>query len=142
MNKPKIQIIKREIPLDLTRGIKVYFVGHSIRNPKIFYVIDKYTFKNAVRVKDSAGKEFIFTQDDIISENELHQLRKEIEKEKLDKQKSKYADIAAMWKQGLRTAKQMADSTRPREWQVGFVSRIRAARRLGVIPMEDGSAQK
>ena len=140
MNKPKIQSIKRKTPLDLARGLKVHLVGSLIHNPKTLYVVDKYAFKNAVRVRDSAGTESVITQDEIISDNELHQLRQQNEKKKLDEQKSKYADIALMWEQGLRTAGQMAKLQNV--WPISFVSRMRIARRLGVIPMGDGSAQR
>ena len=139
MNKPKIQSIKRETPLDLSRGLKVYQVGSGVNNPQTLYVVDKYTFKNAVRVRDYKGRETIITQDEIISDNELLQLRQEIKKKKLDKKMSKYDDIAAMWDEGLRTADQMATSSRGHT--IAFVSRMRAARKLGVIPMEDGSVQ-
>jgi hypothetical protein len=73
-------------------------------------------------------------------------LNQEISKKKLDernaKNLAKYSDIIAMWEQGLRTADQMA--IRAHGWTIAFVSRINAAKRLGVIKdevMGDGSVK-
>lgn len=137
-NKPKIETPSRNTEPSLARGLRVFLVGSYIQNPKTVVIIETYNFKNAVRVRDGAGVESIITTHDIVTSNELDALRAEIDKKKSEefskRMAAKYSDVVEMWSKGLRTGKEMADSfTPPYEHPIAFFSRIRAAKKLGLI---------
>lgn len=122
-DKPKIKTPSRNTEPNLARGLKVFLVGSYIKTPKTVIVIERYEFKNAIRVRDGGGTESIITTNDIVTSNELDAMKA-----------AKYSDVVQLWSKGLRTGKEMANSfTPPYEHPIAFVSRIRAAKKLGLI---------
>lgn len=137
-DKPKIKTPSRNTEPHLARGLKVFLVGSYIQTPKTVIVIERYEFKNAIRVRDGAGTESIITTNDIVTSNELDAMKAEVDKKKSEefakRMAAKYSDVVEMWSKGLRTGKEMANSfTPPYEHPIAFVSRIRAAKKLGLI---------
>lgn len=136
-DKPKIKTPSRNTEPHLARGLKVFLVGSYIQTPKTVIVIERYEFKNAIRVRDGAGTESIITTNDIVTSNELDAMKAEVDKKKSEefakRMAAKYSDVVEMWNKGMRTPRQMTDFQKSHGFPIAYVSRIRAAKRLGLI---------
>lgn len=89
--------------------------------------IDAYDFKHVHRVRKD-GLDYLLEQGDVLTVEEREQQKAQA---KIEKGREEYADIIKAWDAGIRTAEALAKATdTPR---MGINSRIRAAKRLGLL---------
>lgn len=116
------------------RGDTVYWAPTTLFRARKCVVIEHYEFKNSYRIQDSRGEAIVMEQD-IMTEQELHEavrkLAKDLQDERDSTQRIRLSKVVFGWKSGLRTAAEFASKFGGPA--VKWYSQIKAAKRRNLI---------